>query len=44
LDYVVVEIPRWDLKNINHVSRVLSSGMKCVGEVMSIDRTFEEFF
>ncbi|KAI0051295.1 carbamoyl-phosphate synth [Auriscalpium vulgare] len=42
LDYVVVKIPRWDLKKFSRVSRLLSSSMKSVGEVMSIGRTFEE--
>ncbi|KAJ7579732.1 hypothetical protein C8J56DRAFT_1104613 [Mycena floridula] len=42
LDYVVVKIPRWDLVKFSRVSRLLSSSMKSVGEVMSIGRTFEE--
>ncbi|KAI0791409.1 carbamoyl-phosphate synth [Abortiporus biennis] len=42
LDYVVVKIPRWDLKKFSRVSPLLSSSMKSVGEVMSIGRTFEE--
>ncbi|KAI1787477.1 hypothetical protein LXA43DRAFT_1028840 [Ganoderma leucocontextum] len=42
LDYVVVKIPRWDLKKFNRVSRLLSSSMKSVGEVMSIGRSFQE--
>lgn len=42
LDYCVVKIPRWDLKKFHRVSRLLSSSMKSVGEVMSIGRTFEE--
>lgn len=42
LDYVVVKIPRWDLKKFTRVSALLSSAMKSVGEVMSIGRTFEE--
>ncbi|KDQ57925.1 hypothetical protein JAAARDRAFT_34741 [Jaapia argillacea MUCL 33604] len=42
LDYVVVKIPRWDLKKFSRVSKLLSSSMKSVGEVMSIGRTFEE--
>ncbi|KAL8820836.1 MAG: hypothetical protein Q9223_001029 [Gallowayella weberi] len=42
LDYVVVKIPRWDLKKFKNVSPRLSSSMKSVGEVMSIGRTFEE--
>ncbi|KAG8894865.1 hypothetical protein FRB99_000945, partial [Tulasnella sp. 403] len=42
LDYVVVKIPRWDLKKFSRVSKLLSSSMKSVGEVMAIGRTFEE--
>jgi carbamoyl-phosphate synthase large subunit len=42
LDYVVVKIPRWDLKKFRMVSRQIGSGMKSVGEVMAIGRKFEE--
>ncbi|OLL26079.1 Protein pyrABCN [Neolecta irregularis DAH-3] len=42
LDYVVVKIPRWDLKKFTRVSTLLNSSMKSVGEAMSIGRTFEE--
>ena len=42
LDYIVVKIPRWDLKKFTRVSTQLSSSMKSIGEVMSIGRTFEE--
>ncbi|KAK7203353.1 hypothetical protein BZA70DRAFT_241435 [Myxozyma melibiosi] len=42
LDYVVVKIPRWDLKKFTRVSTALNSSMKSVGEVMAIGRTFEE--
>ncbi|MBR9690637.1 carbamoyl-phosphate synthase (glutamine-hydrolyzing) large subunit [Candidatus Woesearchaeota archaeon] len=42
LDYVVVKIPRWDLKKFKGVSKRIGSGMKSVGEVMSIGRKFEE--
>lgn len=42
LDYVVVKIPRWDLKKFRHVSHQLGSEMKSVGEVMAIGRSFEE--
>jgi carbamoyl-phosphate synthase/aspartate carbamoyltransferase len=42
LDYVVVKIPRWDLKKFTRVSTQLGSSMKSVGEVMSIGRSFEE--
>jgi len=42
LDYIVVKIPRWDLKKFRNVSHKIGSGMKSVGEVMAIGRTFEE--
>ncbi|MCL1943102.1 MAG: carbamoyl-phosphate synthase (glutamine-hydrolyzing) large subunit [Candidatus Azobacteroides sp.] len=42
LDYVVCKIPRWDLAKFHGVSREIGTGMKSVGEVMAIGRTFEE--
>ncbi len=42
LDYVVVKIPRWDLQKFRRVSTRIGSGMKSVGEVMAIGRSFEE--
>ena len=42
LDYCVVKYPRWDLGKFENVSHYLGSGMKSVGEVMSIGRNFEE--
>ena len=42
LDYVVVKMPRWDLKKFKLVDKKLSSEMKSVGEVMGIGRKFEE--
>src|SRR2546430_1932018 len=42
LDYVVVKVPRWDLKKFRSASSDLGSGMKSVGEVMAIGRTFQE--
>jgi len=42
LDYVVIKMPRWDLKKFRRVSTSLGSEMKSVGEVMSIGRRFEE--
>ena len=42
LDYIVVKAPRWDLKKFRMVSTQLGSGMKSVGEVMAVGRTFEE--
>jgi len=42
LDYVVVKIPRWDLKKFRRVSRRIGSSMKSVGEVMAVGRKFEE--
>ncbi|MCP4599603.1 MAG: carbamoyl-phosphate synthase (glutamine-hydrolyzing) large subunit [Proteobacteria bacterium] len=42
LDYVVVKVPRWDLKKFHGVSQRIGSVMKSVGEVMAIGRKFEE--
>ena len=42
LDYIVVKMPRWDLKKFRNVSRRIGSAMKSVGEVMAIGRNFEE--
>lgn len=44
LDYVVVKIPRWDLEKFKGVSWTIGTGMKSVGEVMGIGRTFEEAY
>ncbi|HIH42400.1 TPA: carbamoyl-phosphate synthase (glutamine-hydrolyzing) large subunit [Candidatus Woesearchaeota archaeon] len=42
LDYIVVKIPRWDLKKFKDVDKRIGSEMKSVGEVMAIGRCFEE--
>src|SRR5207247_10838476 len=42
LDYIVVKMPRWDLQKFRLVSRQIGSGMKSVGEVMAIGRSFED--
>ncbi len=42
LDYIVVKVPRWDLKKFKGAQHQIGSAMKSVGEVMSIGRTFEE--
>jgi carbamoyl-phosphate synthase large subunit len=42
LDYIVVKMPRWDLKKFRNVNRQIGSSMKSVGEVMAIGRSFEE--
>ena len=42
LDYCVVKIPKWDLKKFRRVSKQIGSGMKSVGEIMAIGRSFEE--
>jgi carbamoyl-phosphate synthase large subunit len=42
LDYIVIKVPRWDLKKFRLVKRKLGSSMKSVGEVMAIGRKFEE--
>jgi carbamoyl-phosphate synthase large subunit len=42
LDYIVVKVPRWDLKKFRRVATRIGTGMKSVGEVMAIGRKFEE--
>jgi carbamoyl-phosphate synthase large subunit len=44
LDYLVVKIPRWDLRKFRNVDPHLGPQMKSVGEVMAIGRNFEEAF
>jgi carbamoyl-phosphate synthase large subunit len=44
LDYVVVKIPRWDLEKFKSADKTIGTGMKSVGEVMGIGRTFEEAY
>jgi carbamoyl-phosphate synthase large subunit len=44
LDYVVVKIPRWDLEKFKGADHTIGTGMKSVGEVMGIGRTFEEAY
>jgi carbamoyl-phosphate synthase large subunit len=42
MDYLVVKIPRWDLKKFGRVSKKIGPEMKSVGEVMAVGRSFEE--
>ena len=42
LDYIVVKMPRWDLKKFRQVKKQIGSEMKSVGEVMAVGRNFEE--
>jgi carbamoyl-phosphate synthase large subunit len=42
LDYMVLKMPRWDLKKFRGVHKRIGSEMKSVGEVMAIGRRFEE--
>ena len=42
MDYIVIKVPRWDLKKFRLAKRQLGSSMKSVGEVMAIGRKFEE--
>src|SRR6266571_3269470 len=44
LDYIVVKIPRWDMDKFKGVDETIGTGMKSVGEVMGIGRTFEEAY
>ncbi|MFH1432946.1 MAG: carbamoyl-phosphate synthase (glutamine-hydrolyzing) large subunit, partial [archaeon] len=42
LDYIVVKVPRWDLKKFKNADYRIGTQMKSVGEVMAIGRKFEE--
>ena len=42
LDYMIMKIPRWDLTKFVGVSRQIGTGMKSVGEIMSVGKSFEE--
>merc|ERR1711975_197874 len=42
LDYIVVKMPRWDLRKFTRVSNLIGSSMKSVGEVMAIGKSFQE--
>ncbi|QBD76767.1 carbamoyl-phosphate synthase (glutamine-hydrolyzing) large subunit [Ktedonosporobacter rubrisoli] len=44
LDYLVVKIPRWDIAKFKGADETIGTGMKSVGEVMGIGRTFEEAY
>jgi carbamoyl-phosphate synthase large subunit len=41
LDYCVVKIPRWPFDKFPNADRTLNTQMKSTGEVMAIERTFE---
>ncbi len=42
IDYVVTKVPRWAFEKFPEANAVLTTQMKCVGEVMAIGRTFRE--
>ena len=42
IDYVVTKIPRFTFEKFPEADSTLSTGMKSVGEVMAIGRTFQE--
>ncbi len=42
LDYIVVKLPRWDLKKLKYAQTTIGTEMKSVGEVMAIGRSFGE--
>ncbi|MBD3789413.1 MAG: carbamoyl-phosphate synthase large subunit [Campylobacterales bacterium] len=44
IDYVVTKIPRFTFEKFPNANSTLTTGMKSVGEVMSIGRTFKESF
>ena len=42
LDYVILKMPRWNFEKFYGSSDLLGLGMKSVGEVMAIGRSFQE--
>lgn len=42
LDYIVVKVPKWEMRKFAGVKAQIGSQMKSIGEVMSIGRSFEE--
>jgi carbamoyl-phosphate synthase large subunit len=44
IDYVVTKIPRFTFEKFPNAEDTLTTGMKSVGEVMSMGRTFKESF
>ena len=44
IDYVVTKVPRFTFEKFPHAHSTLTTGMKSVGEAMSIGRTFKESF
>ena len=44
IDYVVTKMPRFTFEKFSKANSTLTTGMKSVGEVMSIGRTFKESF
>ncbi|MFH2043055.1 MAG: carbamoyl-phosphate synthase large subunit, partial [Acidobacteriota bacterium] len=42
LDYIVVKVPKWEMRKFEGVETSIGSQMKSIGEVMSIGRRFEE--
>jgi carbamoyl-phosphate synthase large subunit len=44
IDYVVTKVPRFTFEKFPNANSTLTTGMKSVGEVMSMGRTFKESF
>jgi carbamoyl-phosphate synthase large subunit len=44
IDYIVTKLPRFTFEKFPKANSTLSTGMKSVGEVMSMGRTFKESF
>jgi len=42
LDYIVVKVPKWEMRKFAGVKAEIGTQMKSIGEVMSIGRSFEE--
>jgi carbamoyl-phosphate synthase small subunit len=44
LDYFAIKMPRWDIEKLPHLTSQLGTGMKSVGEVLSISRNYQQAF
>jgi carbamoyl-phosphate synthase large subunit len=42
LDYVIIKIPKWEMRKFEGVEKVIGPQMKSIGEAMAIGRRFEE--
>jgi carbamoyl-phosphate synthase large subunit len=42
LDYIIIKIPKWEMRKFEGVEKLIGPQMKSIGEAMAIGRRFEE--